>query len=147
MNLFTEKMSDRLFSSSDISSTNITYLGGISKNYDQIGVMISNYDQESCELTVQLEKVPWVDPFMCTVFRIDDDHDFSISSQSIIDNSTIEITVTLEKNSVQFLHFTNTSIIPEEGPVVYDIPWMMNLRFLDPVRALLGIALMLFFFG
>jgi hypothetical protein len=130
-------------------TTNITILGGIAESRDQIGVMVSNYEQESFPYTVEVNNISWDTAGTGTVFVIDDEHDFEIIDQFTItgNTSSVEVSSVLEKNSVQFIYLTNTSMIPEGGPMVYDIPWLLKLRFLDPIRALLGVALLLVFFG
>jgi hypothetical protein len=128
-------------------SSGITCFGGISEDRKHISILLSNYEQHSFDYIVNITNIPNDLPYIASFYLVDNDHDFEIEKQIFIDSMTTELTGFLTTSSIHYIHLTNTGIYPNEGPDVYDIPYLMTLRFLDPIRTLFGLALLFFFFG
>jgi hypothetical protein len=147
MNDLTRDTPLRLATPSMNASNGITYLAGISADKTNISVLISNFNADDTVYTIQMTNLPWQTSYTTVQYLIDETHHFEIQENTMQNVSPYIKTETVKKNTVHFYRFTNTSIIPEEGPEVAKIPWLLRLRLLDPLTQILTILLFLFIFS
>lgn len=129
------------------SGIDIPYLAGISNDKSNISFIISNFQKVDTSIILNFSNLPWNTGYNITHYVIDDSKHFEIINQEISDTNIFKYNLTIEESSVQFLRISNSSIIPEEGPDVADIPFLLRLRLLDPFTRVLGIILILIIFG
>jgi hypothetical protein len=129
------------------ASNGITYLAGISTDKTNISVLISNFNTDDTVYTIQMTNLPWQTNYTTVQYVIDETHHFEVQENTMQNITPYIKTDILKKNTVHFYRFTNTSIIPEEGPEVAQIPWLLRLRLLDPLTQILTILFVLFIFG
>jgi xylan 1,4-beta-xylosidase len=126
-------------------STGVTYLAGISEDKTNISIMISNFDTERVEYGLELTNLPWTTNFTNSQYLIDETHHFEVINETV--NSILySNSHSLASNSIHFFRFTNSSVLPTEGPEVAAIPLLLRLPLLDPFTRLLAILLVLFIF-
>jgi hypothetical protein len=129
------------------STYGIPYLAGISNDKSNISFIISNFQGEDTSFLINFSNIPWNTKYNITHYIIDDSKHFEIINQEISESSIFNYNFTIKKSSIHFLRLSNSSIIPNEGPNVADIPFILKLRLLDPFTRILGIILMLIIFG
>lgn len=129
------------------SSDGITYLAGISSDESNISILISNFEARNQQYSLTIDDIPWDESYTMVQYVIDDRNHLQMNDQLKSDKEQFTFEDQIKKSTVQFIRLTNTSFVPEEGPPVLEIPFLMKLRILDPIRALFGIILMLIFFG
>lgn len=125
------------------ASTGLTYLTGISEDRTNLSILVSNFDADDTEYTLELSHLPWGAPYTVAHYVIDEAHHLEIENKTTVDTSNYTSTQTLASNSVHFYRFTNSSVIPAEGPQVAKIPFLLRLPFLDPLARILSILIIL----
>jgi hypothetical protein len=126
------------------ASAGITYLAGISEDRTNISILISNFDAADIQYTLELSNLPWGTTYTVAQYLIDENHHLEITNKTAQDSSPYTLTQTLKSNSVHFYRFTNSSVIPAEGPQVAKIPFLLRLHVLDPLARILAILIVLF---
>lgn len=127
-------------------STGIVYLAGISEDRSNVSILITNYEAPDVSYTLNITNLPW-NEYMVAHYLIDDSHHLEIIENSAFNTSNYVITQKIRRNTVHFIRLTNSTILPEEGPEVASIPFILRLRFLDPFTRLLGLLLLILVFG
>jgi Glycosyl hydrolases family 39 len=125
------------------ASTGVTYLAGISEDRTNLSILLSNFDAGDTPYTLELSHLPWDAPYTVAHYVIDETHHLEIEDKTTVDTSNYTFTQTLPSNSVHFYRFTNSSVIPAEGPGVANIPFLLRLQFLDPLARILSILIIL----
>ncbi|HMA83974.1 MAG TPA: hypothetical protein VKP59_07085 [Candidatus Thermoplasmatota archaeon] len=125
----------------------VTCLSGISKDKTNISLLLSNFDLTNKEYEIIIKNIPWNSTYTITYYLIDDSHHLQIIDQFEETSSTLKLKNDLLSSSVQFVRITNSSILPEEGPVPSEIPWFLRFPLFDPLAKILGFLFMLIFFG
>ncbi len=125
----------------------IPYLAGISQDKSNISFLISNFQEKNTDFIVQFINIPFKNQYNIIHYLIDDSNHFEIIKQEISEEKNLFYNLTIEKSSIHFIRLTNTSATPNEGPKVAEIPYILKLRLLDPFTKILGIILLLIFFG
>jgi len=126
------------------ASTGIAYLAGISEDRTNISVLVSNFDADDTQYTLELSNLPWNTTYTAVQYLIDETHHLEITNKTTHNSSPYILTQTLKSNSVYFYRFTNSSVLPVEGPDVAKIPFLLRLSFLDPLARILAIIIVLF---
>ena len=126
-------------------SEGIAYLAGISSDGSNISLLIANYEggEKTCE--INFTNIPWNDGVLLH-YLIDDTHHLEIVEKKKA-GENFSYSFSLKKNSVHFIRLTNTSYFPPEGPEPAKIPFILRLRFLDPVLRFLAFLLLMAVFG
>ena len=127
--------------------TGVTYLAGISEDNTNVSILISNCETTDLSYTLTVNNLPWNTSYSVIHYVIDESHHLEISEQETEISSTYTTVKTLEGSSVHFIRLTNSSFVPEEGPEVARIPFLLRLRILDPISRLLTILLFRFLLG
>ena len=128
------------------ASKGITYLAGIAEDKANITVLITNFESEDTTCTLTITNLPWNGSYRAVHYLIDDRHHLEITgNETSLSNYTA--TFMLKRNTVQFIRLTNATSIPDEGPPVAPIPFLLRLRILDPFTRMLGILLLMLIFG
>ncbi|MBN1860595.1 MAG: hypothetical protein JW840_03945 [Candidatus Thermoplasmatota archaeon] len=125
------------------ASDGITYLAGISKDKKNVSVLVSNFNAADISYHLELTNVPWNSTYRVVRYLIDETHHLEIVNNTQQSTSPYVNMQTLKKNSIHFYRFTNSSMIPKEGPEVAQIPLLLRFRFLDPLTRILAILLVL----
>ncbi|MEA2054565.1 MAG: glycosyl hydrolase [Candidatus Thermoplasmatota archaeon] len=128
------------------TSDGISYLAGISGDKTNVSVLISNYDAPDVSYTLNIANLPWNE---CTAvyYLIDDSHHLEITENETLSSSNCSITTTIESNTVQFIRLTNSTSLPDEGPEVASIPFLLRISLLDPFFRIMGLILLSMVFG
>lgn len=126
------------------ASAGITYLAGISEDHTNISVLVSNFDADDTQYSLKLSNLPWNTTYTAVQYLIDETHHLEIANKTTHDVSPCTLTQMLKSNSVHFYRFTNSSVLPVEGPEVAKIPFLLRLPFLDPLARILAIIIVLF---
>ena len=137
----------RLENTSSFAKKSITSLAGISEDKTNISLLLSNFNTDDTEYEINVNNLPWNNSYTVIYYLIDDDHHLQIVNQTEHNGRLIQLNNVLKQSTVHFIRITNASVIPEEGPVTADIPFLLQLPFLDPLAKLFGFILMLVFFG
>ena len=138
----------RLANFTQSTQDKITFLFGISEDNTNISVLLSNFDNEESAYTIDFGKtLPWNSSYTVARYLIDEEHHLQIVDKFNSDSKTFELNGTLSSSSVQFVRITNSSTLPEEGPITAKIPFFLQIPLFDPLAKLLGILLMILFFG
>jgi xylan 1,4-beta-xylosidase len=125
------------------ASTGVTYLAGISQDGSNLTILMSNFNAKDTAYTLKIEDFPWKNSYTAVRYLIDETHHLQIVNKTTETGSLYQTTQTLKSNSVHFYRFTNSSIIPIEGPEVAPIPLLLRLHILDPLTRLLAFLLIL----
>ncbi len=125
----------------------ITYVAGISEDKKTMSIILSNFEADDQEYTITMDDVPWNDSYQLVQYVIDDNTHLQIMENISFNDASFIYTSTLQKSTVHFLRITDTEQFPNEGPDVLKIPFLLKLRFLDPIRAIIGIILITIAFG
>ena len=125
----------------------ITYLAGISKDKTNISIILSNYEGLDQDYSISMNNVPWDSSYRLIHYLIDEDNHLEIIKELDQDSSTFQYTNILEKSSIHVIRLTNSSTIPDEGPIVLEIPFFLRLKILDPLRSLIGLVILILFFS
>lgn len=125
------------------ASSGITYLAGISEDKTNISLLISNFDAPDTSYTLEITDLPWFTNYTVTRYLIDETYHLEIQDETQDTMSPYRGTQTLKSNTVQFYRFTNSSVIPQEGPDVAKLPFLLRFRFLDPFIRVLAILIVL----
>ncbi len=128
-------------------STGIAYLAGISEDKSNISILISNYEASNTNYILNITNIPWNGPYKVVYYLIDDSHHLEIFDNITANTSSYVIERTIERNTVHFIRLTNSTIFPDEGPEVANIPFILKLRCLDPIIRILAILLLILIFG
>ena len=129
------------------SKQGITYIAGVSGDLSNISILISNFETEAQDYLIDIENIGFDSNYTVFHYLIDDTNDFKIIHEKDYDNKTFAYEEIIEKSTVHYIRISNSSIIPKEGPIVFEIPFLQKLKFLDPIRQLLGFFLMVLIFG
>lgn len=129
------------------SSNGITYLAGISEDKSNITVLISNFEAEDVEYTLNIENLPWNSSYRVLHYLIDDETHLEITEDMNSDSHAFSLTKTIKTSTVNLFRLTNSSSMPDEGPPTASIPLILRLKIFDPIAALLGILFMILFFA
>ena len=125
----------------------ITYLAGISEDKTNISIILSNYEGLDQDYTIAMNNVPWNSPYQLIHYLVDESTHLEIITELDQDSTSFHYAHTLNKSSVHFIRLTNSSTTPDEGPDVLEIPFFLRLKILDPIRSLIGLILLIIFFG
>ena len=126
------------------ASTGVTYLAGVSEDGTNVSVLLNNLNADATPYALTISSLPWHQSYMVVKYLIDEHHHLQIVSQTRANGTTYQLNSTLKTNSVEFYRLTTSTAIPEEGPTVAQIPFVLRLRILDPIARLLAIYLILF---
>lgn len=130
------------------ASNGITYLAGISEDKTNISILISNYEAPDTSYTLNLTNLPWNKTSYTAVFYlIDEDHHLEIVENITSNEPIYSATQTLKKSTIHFIRLTNSTVIPDEGPLAASIPLFLRLCIFDPITRIIGILLMMLMFG
>ncbi len=124
-----------------------TCLAGISEDKSNITLLLSNFEAADVTYEIIIDHIPFNSTYTVVTMLIDDDHHLQIVDEFESDLDILELSQTLKKSSVQFIRITDSSILPDEGPVTAKIPWFLKIPLFDPLAKILGIFLMIIFFG
>ena len=127
-------------------SNGITYLAGISEDKTNITILLSNYEAQDTSYTINLANLPPDRSYTAVRYLIDKDHHLEIVENTTSSKSTYTTTQTLEQSTVHFIRLTSSDVVPEEGPQVAPISPILRLRILDPIRLIVGLLVLRFFF-
>ncbi|RLF44542.1 MAG: hypothetical protein DRN29_08250 [Thermoplasmata archaeon] len=127
-------------------SKGIACLAGISDDRSNVSLLVANYEGENKICKVDFKNLSW-NKGILVHYVIDTSHHLEIVENKPLNSKNCSFSFMLEKNSVHFFRLTNSSFIPPEGPEVAKIPFLLRLRFLDPLLKLLGILLLMLIFS
>jgi xylan 1,4-beta-xylosidase len=147
MNYITTDTPLRLLTPAMNASNGITYLAGISEDKTNVSLLLSNFNAPDTSFTLGITDLPWNTNYTMVRYLIDETHHLEIIEETAETASPYVGTQILKSNSVQLYRFTNSSVIPQEGPDVAKIPFLLRLPFLDPLIRVLSIFLILFILG
>jgi hypothetical protein len=147
MNYLTQDTPQRLSTPVMNASTGITYLAGISEDRTNVSLLISNFDAPDTSFTLQMTDLPWDTNYTVVHYLIDETHHLEITEETTETISPYRATQTLKSNSVHLYRFTNSSVIPQEGPDVATLPFILRLPILDPIIRILAVLIVLFVLG
>jgi hypothetical protein len=125
------------------ASEGITYLAGISEDQTNISILLSNFDAADTTYSLEVANLPWDTPYIIAEYLIDENHHLEIINQTTQNQSPATLTRVLQTNSIHFYRLTNVSTLPEEGPSVAKIPFLLRLHLLDPLTRILAILLVI----
>jgi hypothetical protein len=125
-------------------STGVTYLAGISDDRTNISVLLSNFNASDTSYSLTITDLPWNQSYTVVRYLIDESHHLQIVGTTMETISPYNTTGTLKTNAVMLYRLTTSTVIPKEGPTVERIPFLLRLRFLDPLFRILAIILILF---
>lgn len=128
------------------ASNGLTYLAGISEDKTNVSILISNFNSENTEYNLDVSNLPWSKKYSIAYYLIDGENNLEITE--IVESSEEDYSAikTINKNSVQFIRLTNSNILPVEGPETAKIPFILQLKILDPFTRLLGILILILIF-
>ena len=129
------------------ASDGITYLAGISEDQTNISILLSNFDAADTTYSLEIANLPWDAPYTMAEYLIDETHHLEIINQTTQNRSSAPLTGVLQENTIHFYRLTNVSTLPEEGPSVAKIPFLLRLHLLDPLTRILAILLVLLIFS
>ena len=129
------------------ASSGITYLAGISEDKTNISILLSNYDSFDTTYTLNVVNLPWNTTYTVVHYLIDDKHHLQIIEETMFSLSSYTTTQTLKSNTVHFIHLTNSTVTPDEGPNVASIPLLLRILLLDPITHLLDILILMLIFS
>lgn len=147
MNTLCKETPNRLSTDTFTGESGLTLLAGISEDKSNISILLSNYEGETTNLEITLDNIPWDSSFSFVQYCIDENHHLQIIRQSILDEDNSIMSITIPPSTVYFIRMTDSTVFPAEGPEVASIPWILKSPLFDPLAKLLGIGLMLLFFG
>ncbi len=142
MHYITQDTPIRLISTTNISG--IEYLGGISKDKTNISILISNFNSSDIQYSLNIINIPWNNSYKVVYYLIDDKHHLEIIDENNFTGREFHITKLIKHGTVQFIRLTNSSILPEEGPPVASIPFLLRIPLFDPLTFLLKIIVIFF---
>ncbi len=146
-NYFIKDSPLRLQSPTVDAKQGITSLAGISEDKTNISLLLSNFDSTDLNYELILENMPFDSPYTVTFYVIDDSHHLQITDQFEETSTTLQISNELLSSSVQFIRISNSSKLPDEGPIPSEIPWFLQIPLFDPLAKILGVFIMIFLFG
>lgn len=125
----------------------ITCLAGISEDETNISLLLSNFEAKDTNYEISIDHLPFDSSFTVVTYLIDNKHHLQIVDEFNSEGDRVEFQGVLSQSSVQFIRITNSSVLPDEGPVPAEIPWFLKISLFDPLAKILGFLLMLIFFG
>ncbi len=125
----------------------INYLAGISKDKNNISILISNYDAVDTEYNINITNIPWNSSYTIAYYIIDDSHHLEIIDEEVSNGETFNVNKLIKRNTVHFIRLTNSSTLPEEGPPVAPIPFILRLPLFDPILYLVKILVLMIILG
>ena len=129
------------------SKQGITSLAGISEDGTNITVLISNFEAEDSNYELIIDHIPFDSSYIVATYLIDDEHHLQIVDEFNSEEDQMKVQGALSQSSVQFIRITNSSVLPDEGPDPLEIPWFLKISLFDPLAKILGVLLMILFFG
>ena len=147
MNYLIKDCSIRLNTTTIDASSRITYLGGKSEDNTNVSILISNFEAGDTNYNLEISSLPWDGSYKAIHYSIDSSNHLEITLEEISSSKTYSINKNLKDSTVHFIRLTNSSTIPEEGPNVAKIPILLRLKILDPFTKILGLLLLIIFFG
>ncbi|MCD6299287.1 MAG: hypothetical protein J7L93_01605 [Thermoplasmata archaeon] len=129
-----------------MNASGVTYLAGISEDKTNVSILVSNYGEHDATYTLNVTDLPW-DGCRAVHYLIDDSHHLEITKNESISSRNFSTTMVIKGNSVQFIRLTNSTAIPDEGPEVASIPFLLRIPLLDPIFRFMGFILMMMIFG
>lgn len=129
------------------ASPGLTYIAGKSEDNTNVSIIISNFDGGDTSYNLEISNLPWDGSYKVVHYLIDESNHLEIALQETMSTKVYNCSKNLEESSVHFIRLTNSTTIPEEGPNVASIPFILRLKFLDPFTRALGIFLILIIFG
>ena len=130
-----------------MNGSGITYLAGISEDKTNISILISNYESSDTPCIINVTNLPWNGSYTAIHYIIDDSHHLEITENATCNTSIYSKIQTIKHNTVHLIRLTNSTMIPNEGPSVAKIPFLLRLHILDPITRMLGIFLLMLIFG
>ena len=125
----------------------LTYLAGVSEDQTNVTILISNFEVSDTTFNLELSNLPWEEPYNIVHYIIDNTHHLEITQQTIGDSTTFQTQDTIKKSTAHMFRLTDQSVIPSEGPETARIPWILQIKLLDPIFTLLGVLIVLLLFG
>ncbi|HHH77704.1 MAG TPA: hypothetical protein ENL18_00630 [Thermoplasmatales archaeon] len=129
-----------------MNASGVTYLAGISEDKTNVSILVSNYGEHDAAYTLNVTDLPW-DGCRAVHYLIDDSHHLEITKNESISSRNFSTTSVIKGNSVQFIRLTNSTAIPDEGPEVASIPFLLRIPLLDPIFRFMGFILLMMIFG
>jgi len=111
-----------------------------------VSIIISNYNGHDAPYTLNVTNLPW-NRGRAVQYLIDDSRHLEITENESISSGNFSTTGIIEGNSVQFIRLTDSTAIPDEGPEVASIPFLLRIPLLDPIFKLVGLILLSMVFG
>ncbi len=133
-------------SSPPMNGSGVTYLAGISEDGRNVSIIISNYNRRDSTYTLNVTDLPWKEG-TAVQYLIDDSHHLEITENESISSGNFSTTGVIKGNSVQFIRLTNSTSLPDEGPEVASIPFLLRIPLLDPIFRFIGLMLLMMVFG
>jgi len=130
-----------------MNGSGITYLAGISEDKTNISILISNYDSPDTSCIINVTNLPWNGSYRAAHYVIDEWHHLELTENVTCASPTYSIIKTIKSNTVHLIRLTNSTTLPEEGPPVAKIPFLLRLHILDGITRMLGILLLMLIFG
>lgn len=146
-NYFIKDSPLRLQSPTVDAKQGITSLAGISEDKTNISLILSNFKAKDTNYEIIIDHIPFDSAYTAAKYLIDDEHHLQIVDEFNSEGDQLEFQGLLSRSSVQFIRITNVSALPDEGPIPAEIPWFLKIPLFDPLARILGILLMLIFFG
>lgn len=137
----------RLYTPTIDASSGITYLGGKSEDNTNVSILISNFEAGNTNYNLKISNLPWNGSYKAVHYNIDSSNHLEITFEEISSSKTYSTNKDLKDSTVHFIRLTNSSSIPEQGPNVAKIPLLLRLKILDLFTKILGVLLLLIFFG
>ena len=128
------------------AQSGVCYLAGISNDKTNISILISNFESKNTEYNLEIFNLPWASNYSIVNYLIDNEKNLEITKISEDSGEEYSVTITINKDCVQLIRLTNSSIFPDEGPNSMKIPFILQLKLLDPFTRLLAIFLFLLIF-
>ena len=108
------------------ASSGITYIAGKTEDDTNVSIIISNFDGGDTLYNLEISNLPWDDSYEVVHYIIDESNHLEIISQETMSNKKYNCSKNLEESSVHLIRLTNSATIPQEGPEVASIPFILR---------------------
>jgi len=131
-----------------VNTTNkVTSLAGISKDDTNISVLISNFHAPETNYKLIIDHIPWKSNYTVAHYVIDKNHHLQQIDKFWQKEAVLYLNNSIHPSTVHFFRLTNTSLLPDEGPIPAKIPFFLQIPIFDNFSKILAILLMLIFFS
>jgi hypothetical protein len=137
----------RLYTPPIDASYQLSCLAGIAEDETNISLLLSNFDAKDTSYQITLDHLPWNSDYSMVTYTIDENHHLQITKTDSHTEETLTIGDSLRKSTVQLIRLTNSSVIPDEGPVPAEIPFFLRIPLFDVFGKILGFILLLILFS